>query len=97
MSPIVLKFDEHHNRLGNIARLARFLDGAIGPTTKTLPTEPGFLKAQEGMVAGMRMLFESVSPPPQFDGEEIKECLAKWGTPTDDSRYLVYSLSVANY
>jgi hypothetical protein len=92
MSPTILKFDEHHNRLGNIAWLARFLYGAIGRTSKTLPTEPGFLKAQEEMVAGMRMLFESVSPPPQFDADEIKRCLAKWVTPTEDSRSLVYSL-----
>jgi len=92
MSPIVLKFDEHHNRLGNIAWLARFLHGAIGRTTKALPTEPGFLKAQEEMVASMRMFFESMSPPPQFDADEIKNCLAKWVTPTEDSRSLVYSL-----
>src|SRR5271157_3157795 len=92
MTPIVLKFDEHHNRLGNIAWLARFLDGAIGRTAKTLPTESGFLKAQEELVAGIRMIFESVSPPPQFDADEIKSSLTKWVTPTEDSRFLVYSL-----
>jgi hypothetical protein len=92
MTPIVLKFKDHHDRLGNIAWLARFLDGAIARAGKSLPTEPGFLKAQEEMLAGMRSLFESVSPPPQFDAEQIKDCLAKWAAPTDDSRYLVYSL-----
>jgi hypothetical protein len=92
MTPVVLKFENHHNRLGNIAWLARFLDGAIGRAAKSLPTEPGFLKAQEELLAGMRSIFESVSPPPQFDAEEIKTCLAKWVTPTEDSRSLVYSL-----
>jgi hypothetical protein len=92
MLPIVLKFDEHHNRLGNVAWLLRFLDGAIGRTAKTLPNEPTFLRAQEEMLAGLRMIFESVSPPPQFDAEEIKNCLAQWVTPTEDSRSLVYSL-----
>lgn len=94
MSPIVLKFDEHHNRLGNIAWLARFLDGAIGRTAKTLPNEPTFLKAQEELLAGLRTIFESVSPSPRFDADEIKSSLAKWATPTEDSRFLVYSLSL---
>ena len=92
MTPVVLRFENHHNRLGNIAWLVRFLDGAIGRAAKSLPTEPGFLKAQEELLAGLRSIFESVSPPPQFDAEEIKNCLAKWVTPTEDSRSLVYSL-----
>lgn len=92
MTPIVLKFKDHHDRIGNIAWLARFLDGAIGRTARTLPNEPAFLKAQEGLLAGLRKVFESVSPPPRFDAEEIKECLARWVTPTDDSRCLVFSL-----
>ena len=92
MTPVVLKFENHHNRLGNIAWLARFLDGAIGRAAKSLPTEPGFLKAQEELLTGLRSIFESVSPTPQFDAEEIKNCLAKWATPTEDSRSLVYSL-----
>jgi hypothetical protein len=67
-------------------------DGAIGRTAKSLPTEPGFLDAQEELVAALRLIGESVSPPTQFDAEEIKNCLAKWSTPTEDSRSLVYSL-----
>jgi hypothetical protein len=92
MSPIVLKFDEHYNRLGNIAWLARFLDGAIGRTAKILPNEPAFLKTREELLAGLLMLFESVSPPPQFDADEIRDRLMRWVTPIGDSRSLVYSL-----
>lgn len=92
MTPIVLKFEEHHNRIGNIAWLARFLHGAISRTAKSLPTEPAFLQAQEELVAALRLLGESMSPPPRFDAEEIKDCLTKWATPTEDSRSLLYSL-----
>jgi hypothetical protein len=92
MTLVVLKFENHHDRLGNIAWLARFLDGAIGRAAKSLPTEPEFLKAQTELLAGLRSSFESVSPSPQFDEEEIKNCLAKWATPTEGSRSLVYSL-----
>src|SRR5439155_17087564 len=92
MTPVVLKFQDHHTRLGNITWLARFLDGAIGRTAKILPTEPGFLKAQEEMVTALHSIAESVSPRPQFDDEEIKNCLTEWSTPTEGSRSLVYSL-----
>ena len=78
-----LKFAAHHDRLGNIAWLARFFDIAIGRTAKILPTEPDFLKAQDKMVASYR-----------FDAEEIKRGLEKWIKPTEDSRTLVYSLCV---
>jgi hypothetical protein len=92
MTPVVLKFEDHHNRLGNIALLARFLDGAIGRTAKTLPTEAGMVEAQEGIIAGLRLLGESFSPVHHFDAEDIKSCFTKWITPTEDSRSLVYSL-----
>src|ERR1700730_6234227 len=92
MTPVVLKFQDHHNRLGNIAWLARFLDGAIWRTAKTLPTEAGMPEAQEKIIAGLRLLGESLSPVHRFDAEDIKSCLTKWITPTEDSRSLVYSL-----
>lgn len=92
MASIVLKFDEHHNRLGYIAWLARFLDGVIGRGAKTLSTEPGMLKSEEELIAALRTIFESASPPLQFDVEEVKSRLAKWRTPLEDSRFLVYSL-----
>jgi hypothetical protein len=91
-SPIVLKFDAHHGRLGNIAWLARFLDGAIERTVSSLPNEVGFIKAQEEIIAAFRMLGESVEPPHQFDPEEIKSCLRTWATPSEGSRGLLYSL-----
>lgn len=92
MASIVLQFKSHHNRLGNIAWLARFLDGAIGRTAKSLPTDPRFLEAQEGIVSGLRRIFDSLSPSPEFDSEKIKNYLAEWVLPTQDARSLVYTL-----
>ena len=94
MTAATLKFKEHHERLGNIAWLVRLLDGAVASTAKTLPVEPRFLRAQEDMVKGFHLLGESLSPPHQFDAEEIKACLTKWFTPTEDSRSLVYSMGL---
>jgi hypothetical protein len=72
--------------------LARFLDGAIERTVNSLPNEVGFIRAQEEMIEGFRMLGESVAPPHQFDPEEIKSCLRTWATPSEGSRALVFSL-----
>jgi hypothetical protein len=91
-SPVVLKFEDHHSRLGNIAWLVHFLDGAAQRLGNSLPNEPNFLKAREEIVTALNMLGESVEPPHQFDFEEIRSCLAKQATPTESSRSLVYSL-----
>jgi len=74
-SSIVLKFDPHHRRLGNIAWLARFLDGAIERMANALPNKVEFIDAQDKMVASFQMFGECVEPPHQFDPEEIKSCL----------------------
>lgn len=92
MSSIVLKFEEHQNRLGHIAKLAHFLHGAVSRTAKTLTAEKGFLSAQDQLVAGIKLLSESFSPPLQLDSEKIRACLTRWAVPTDASRSLVYSL-----
>lgn len=89
--PIILKFEDHHNRLGNIAWLVRFLDGAIGRAANILPNDPAFLKAQEELVAGVHKLGESVEPPFSFDPEEIRRRIAKWAIPSEGSRSLVHS------
>jgi hypothetical protein len=91
-SSIVLKFDAHHSRLGNIAWLARFLDGAIERAANALPNEVEFINAQEKMVASFQMFGECVEPPHQFDPEEIKSCLLTLATPSESSRALMYSL-----
>jgi hypothetical protein len=57
-----------------------------------LPTEPGFLKAQEKIMASLREIIDSVHTPPQLSFEEIQKCVVQWATPTEDSRSLVYSL-----
>jgi hypothetical protein len=91
-SSIVLQFEAHHDRLGNIAWLARFLDGAIERTANSLPNEAEFIRAQDGMIAGFDKLGECFEPPHQFDPQEIKACLRTWATPSEGSRALVYSL-----
>jgi hypothetical protein len=89
--PIILKFEDHHSRLGNIASFVRFLSGAIGRTAVLLPNESGFLKAQEALVVAVHGLSKSVEPPLPFEPEEIKRVLANWAIPSEGSRSLVYS------
>src|SRR5580704_12633857 len=91
-SSIVLKFQAHHHRLGNISRLAHFLGGAIERTANSLPNEVEFIRAQEEIVASLQMFGECVEPRRQFDPEEIRTCLRTWATPSEGSRGLLYSL-----
>ena len=89
---LVLRFEHHHNRLGEIAWLARFLDGAIDRMATSLPNEDNYVQAQEQIISSLNMLGESLDPPQQVDSEQIRMCLKAWATPSAGSRFLIYSL-----
>lgn len=90
---VVLKFDDHHKRLGNIISLVRFLDRII-KSSPSLPQNPSFDEAQQRLINSFVVLGKAVSPPHAFDPEELRASIQKWVSPTEESHSLVYSLSL---